>query len=130
MAIARAAALSRAFEFAGLSPTISGKFLNYYEGLDSGGMFRGPRTHVDDRLRMKIHGELTTEFSEASIVDQIRIKNAMALNADTSEIKRLAATGYHCTEDELTAFNARVWDYDLLHDWAGFGKSLPATWKM
>lgn len=128
--VARASALARAFEFSGLAPTVSAKFLEYYANLGDSDMFRQATTLVDRDLRMRIHGDLETEFSEAAIVDDIRIANNLGMDSLTSECERLAACGYPCTEDELSRFVDRMWDYDLLHDWEGFGNSLPISWRL
>jgi hypothetical protein len=37
--------------------------------------------------------------------------------------------GFKCTEEELSQFSLRMWDYDLLYDWEGFRASLPQTWR-
>lgn len=120
-AVSRAAALSRAYEFAGWSPTISQKYLRYYESLNVA-------THVDRDLQMRTTGA-TEEFSEPDIVVDINVRNGAATSLAVSELDRLAATGFGCTQDELLAFSTKLWDYDLLKDWEGFRDSLPASWR-
>jgi hypothetical protein len=119
--VSRAAALSRAYEFAGLSPTISTKYLRFYESLRV-------KTIVDRDLQMRTCGG-DEEFSEPEIVAEINLKNGAALNFDSSERDRLAAVGFECTEEELSQFTLRMWDYDLLKDWEGFRNSLPESWR-
>lgn len=119
--ISRAAALSRAYEFAGLAPTISSKYLRYYESLNVS-------THVDRDLMMRTTGA-TEDFSEPEIVSEINLKNGAALSFDTSELDRLSAVGFECTQEELLTFSTRIWDYDLLKDWEGFRESLPSSWR-
>jgi hypothetical protein len=119
--ISRAAALARAYEFAGLSPTISTKYLRYYESLVV-------KTHVDRDLQMRTCGG-DADFSEPDIVAEINVQNGAALSFDSSERERLAAVGFECTEEELSQFSLRMWDYDLLKDWDGFRASLPASWR-
>lgn len=121
ISVSRAAALSRAYEFAGLSPTISSKYLRYYESL-------GGNTHIDRDLMMRTTGA-TTDFSEPEILSEINVKNGEALSFDQSELDRLEATGFACTHDELVAFSTKIWDYDLLKDWEGFRESLPSSWR-
>ena len=121
LSVSRAAALSRAYEFAGWSPTISSKYLRYYESL-------GGSTHVDRDLMMRTTGA-TTDFSEPDIVSEINVKNGAALSFDASELERLEATGFGCTQEELLTFTTKMWDYDLLKDWEGFRQSLPSSWR-
>lgn len=119
--VSRAAALSRAYEFAGLSPTISTKYLRYYESL-------AVKTAVDRDLQMRTCGG-DVEFSEPDILAEINMKNGAAMTFDSSERDRLAAVGFECTDEELSQFSLRTWDYDLLKDWEGFRGSLPASWQ-
>jgi len=124
--VSRAAALSRAYEFAGCSPTISTKYLRYYESLTV-------KTCVDRDLEMRICGggrEFDAPvFSEPDIVAEINTKNGAAMSFDSSERDRLAAVGFACTEEELSQFTLRLWDYDQLKDWEGFRESLPESWR-
>jgi hypothetical protein len=119
LSIAKAAALARAYEFAGLSPTISTKFLRYYESLDV-------KTTVDRDLVMRTCGS-DNEFSEPELISNINFMNGSDDYGDEQE--RLAVLGFPCSQDELTQFTLRIWDYDLLHDWEGFRASLPASWR-
>lgn len=124
--VSRAAALSRAYEFAGCSPTISTKYLRYYESLTV-------KTCVDRDLQMRTcgggRGCDVADFSEPDIVAEINYKNGAAMTFDSSERDRLAAVGFECTEEELSQFSLRMWDYDLLRDWEGFRESLPKSWR-
>jgi hypothetical protein len=120
--ISRAAALSRAYEFAGLSPTISTKYMRYYENLSV-------KTMVDRDLQMRTCGG-DAEFSEPEIVAEINLKNGAAMSFDSSELDRLAAVGFPCTAEELCRFSLQMWDYDLLRDWDGFRASLPVSWRV
>jgi len=122
MAVARAAALSRAYEFAGLSPTISVKYLRYYDSLCV-------KTEIDRDLQMRTCGG-EQEFCESEIIAEINLKNGGAMTFDCSERDRLAAVGFECTEEELTRFALRIWDYDVLKDWDGFRESLPESWRV
>jgi len=111
--LAGSAAMSRAYEFAGLCPTISFKFLEYAQAC--GWEFThdlNMRTHLayDDKDEME---------------DDIRAMN----NACWDENKLLKATGFWCSEDEKGNFIDYMWDYDRLADWEGFRDSLPATWR-
>lgn len=121
MSISRAGALSRAYEFAGAAPTISTKYLRYYESIPA-------TTNIDRELCMKTVGE-TADFCEPDIVAEILVKNGAATAFDGSEMKRLAAVGFPCTEEELLRFTTRIWDYEVLSDWDGFRESLPNSWR-
>lgn len=121
MSVSRSAALSRAYEFAGLSPTISTKYLRYYESLDA-------KTHVDRDLQMRTVG-VEVDFSESEIVSDITLKNGQAMGFDGAERERFKLVGYQCSDEELSTFSTRSWDYDLLKDWDGFRESLPQSWR-
>jgi len=119
--ISKSAALSRAYEFAGLAPTISTKYLRYYESINV-------KTLVDRELVMRTTGELDN-FNEPEIVADINMQNGAAMSFDNSERDRFAATGFECSEEELSLFTTRIWEYSLLHDWEGFRESLPQSWR-
>lgn len=117
------AALSRAYEFAGLVPTISNKYLNYYLGLRE----ELGKLKVDRELSMRTTGCL--DFDESEVVSTIRMRNDGLLNSDIDEKYVLAATGYGATTDEIDTFQMYQWDFSTLGDWEGFKASLPAKWK-
>lgn len=103
------AALSRAFEFAGLSPTVSAKFLGY--ALECDFMM----THD---LKMRTNADFE---DKSELVSHIECLNGMCNNED--EI--LEATGFAITDQERATFIDYTWNYDKLKDWEGFGGSLP-----
>jgi hypothetical protein len=110
--LAGSAAMSRAYEFAGLAPTISEKFLQYSIDCDF---------EITHDLRMRTHEEFD---DKNELVEHIRAMNATC----TSEDKILTATGFWASESEKSRFIDRLWDYDQLDDWTGFRESLPVTW--
>lgn len=111
--LAGSAAISRAFEFAGLAPTISNKFLEY--ALEC-------KFQITHDLQMRT-GEQFDDKSE--LVEHIRVLNAVC----DSEDKILTATGFWASEDEKNQFEDFGWDYDQLGDWEGFRNSLPESWR-
>lgn len=121
MGISRASALSRAYEFAGCSPSISTKYLRFYESMNVS-------THIDRDLMMRTTGD-HIEFSEPDIVADINLRNGAAMTFDSSELDRFAAVGFSCSQEELSLFTLRVWEYDVLKDWVGFKESLPSSWR-
>lgn len=108
-----AAAMSRAYEFAGLSPTISAKYLNL--AMENGFEW----THD---LKMRTNREFD---SDSSLVSEIRRLNGLC----DYERDILEATGFGCSEHELAQFEDRIWAYDLFKDWEGFRASLPESWR-
>lgn len=113
MKLAGSAAISRAYEFAGLAPTVSNKFLAYALECDF---------EVTHDLRMRTN----EEFDDRNeLIDHIRALNAM----QTHENDILVSTGFWASDSELNTFVDRVWDYDSLGDWEGFRDSLPESWR-
>jgi len=117
------AAMSRAYEFAGVCPTISEKYLNY--ALSNG--FR-----VDHDLKMRLNPDNHMDqywrgdpVEETELVDSIRALNGMC----SIEDEILQSTGFQVTDSEKNAFQDYTWDYDTLVSWEGFRDSLPATWR-
>lgn len=111
--LAGSAAMSRAFEFAGLSPTISEKFLQYAEECDF------DLTHD---LRMRTNESFETK---SDLVAHIKILNGTC----ACEAAILRSTGFWCSDQELHAFIDWPWNYDNLADWQGFRDSLPVAWR-
>ncbi len=111
--LAGSAAMSRAYEFAGLCPTISNKFLEYAMDCDF---------EITHDLNMRTN----QEFDEKDeLVDHIR-----ALNATCAiEEKILQSTGFWASDEEKNRFIDYMWHYDQLHDWEGFAQSLPDSWR-
>lgn len=122
MAISKSSALAKAYEYAGCSPTVSSKFLRFYDTLPG-------KARVDRELQMRTCGG-DAVFSEPDVVAQIHYRNGVAMNFDGGELARFKAVGFDCTDEELTNFSLRIWDYDVLKDWEGFRASLPETWRV
>jgi hypothetical protein len=111
--LAGSAALSRAYEFAGLIPTVSNKFLKYAIECDF------EMTHD---LKMRTNEEFD---DKGELVEHI-----LALNGkQDSESDILLATGFWASDSELNKFVDLLWDYDLLMDWERFRDSLPESWR-
>jgi len=111
--LAGSAAMSRAFEFAGLAPTISNKFLQY--AVDC-------KFEITHDLKMRTN----QEFDDRSELEE----HIRALNATCqSEDKILTATGFWSSDEEKNRFVDCMWDYDQLGDWEGFRNSLPQSWR-
>jgi len=113
MRLAGSAAMSRAYEFAGLAPTISNKFLNY-------------AINCDFELTHDLNMRTNQQFDDKSeLVDCIRAMNA------TCDIEKriLISTGFAASDEECNKFEDFMWDYDQLGDWEGFKNSLPQSWR-
>jgi len=113
MRLAGAAAMSRAYEFAGLVPTISNKFLQYAIECDF---------EITHDLKMRTNQEID---DKSELIDHIRALNATC----TCEEKILLATGFWGSDEEKNKFIDNVWDYDQLVDWKRFEESLPVSWR-
>lgn len=111
--LAGAAAMSRAYEFSGLCPTISEKFLQYANEC-------GFTMTYDLQMRTNI------QFAdESELVEHIRAVNATCAIED----KILTATGFWLSNEERAKFQDYAWHYTQLEDWKGFKNSLPASWR-
>lgn len=111
--LAGSAAMSRAYEFAGLAPTISDKFLQYAVDCDF---------EITHDLKMRTHQEFD---DKSELVEHIRALNAMC--KDEEEI--LLSTGFWASDGEKNRFIDYTWDYDQLLEWKAFKESLPETWR-
>ncbi len=111
--LAGSAAMSRAYEFAGLAPSISNKFLEYAVSCDF---------EITHDLNMRTNEEFD---DKSELVEHIRALNATC----QSEEKILTSTGFWCSDQEKNRFVDFMWDYDQLGDWEGFRNSLPQSWR-
>lgn len=111
--LAGAAAMSRAYEFSGLSPTISDKFLHYAIACDF---------EITHDLKMRTNQEFD---DKSELVEHIRAINATCRDED----KILTSTGFWSSDQEKNRFVDFMWDYDKLVDWEGFRSSLPESWR-
>jgi len=111
--LAGSAAMSRAYEFAGLAPTISNKFLQYAIDCDF---------EITHDLKMRTNQDFD---DKSELIDHIRVLNATC----KSEEKILAATGFWMSDQESNRFVDFMWEYDQLIDWKGFLNSLPESWR-
>jgi hypothetical protein len=113
VSLAGAAAMSRAYEFAGLCPTISDKFLQY-------------AIECDFTVTYDLQMRTNTQFEDKSeLIDHIRAINATCGIED----KILTSTGFWLSDEERARFQDYMWHYTQLEDWEGFRNSLPASWR-
>lgn len=110
--LAGSAAMSRSYEFAGLAPTISNKFLEYAVDCDF---------EITHDLNMRTNQEFD---DKSELVEHIRALNATCPNED----KILRSTGFWASDEERNRFIDYMWHYDQLADWEGFKSSLPQSW--
>jgi len=121
-AISKAAALSRAYEFAGRVPTISRKYLEYYNSLEGATSV----SEQDDRdFAMKVCGD-NVDVDILDLVQQITTKNDEYLN---DEIGFLKAVGYPASQAELDQFVRYPWSLDVFGRYEDFHDNLPASWR-
>ena len=110
--LAGSIALSRAYDFAGIFPTVSSKYLQYADdvGVD----------YNDHELQMRV-GEG---------VDLGTVRNEIAhLNlVSDGELEKMGRLGYKTSTSQLLAFEQHPWDFDNLTDYQGFSKSIPTSW--
>jgi len=111
--LAGAAAMSRAYEFGGLAPTISDKFLQYAVDCDF---------DITHDLKMRTNEQFD---DKSELVEHIRALNATC----QSEEKILRSIGFWCSDEERNRFVDHLWDYDQLGEWEGFRNSLPKSWR-
>jgi hypothetical protein len=111
--LAGSIALSRAYDFAGVYPTVSSKYLLYSDevGVD----------YDDHELQMRI-GE---RIDLSTVRNEIEYLNLM--NTD-GELERLERLGYDTSATQLMAFAQYTWDFGSLTDYKGFAESIPKSW--
>lgn len=110
----RSLALAKAYDFAGILPSVSRKYLSCAGGdLD-----------FSHELQMR-----TGESSVADIRVQIDVANSTCSSEDEDAL--LAKLGRIITQVERDAFEAYVWDYhsEATTGWDDFKASLPASWR-
>jgi hypothetical protein len=110
----RSLALAKAYDFAGLVPSVSRKYLLCAQGA----------TEMDHELRMR-----TGEESVDGIKDVIEAENAMCSPEDENAL--LEKLGRGITQEERDAFEAYCWDWDMKATilWDEFSKALPQKWR-
>jgi hypothetical protein len=113
MKLAGAAAMSRAYEFAGLVPTISVKFLQY--AIDC-------EFDITHDLKMRTNEQFD---DKSELVEHIHALNATCQNDE----KILTSIGFWCSDEERNHFLDHMWDYDQLGEWESFRNSLPQAWR-
>lgn len=118
--IAAASAMARAFEFAGIMPSISRKFLEYAQEVHRGDL-------GDREMSMRALGE--EGHSKSDLARLVEEKNLPV--TEEHERETLASLGCAATTEEMDAFRSRVWSLEpaQLLDYDGFVASLPASWR-
>jgi hypothetical protein len=118
--LACASSLARAYEFSGIVPSISEKFLAF--------ALEAERGEVADReMSMRAFGE--EGHGSTEIVRVVQERN-LGVSPD-EEADTLKALRCESTADEMDAFRCRVWSLEpsQLLDYDGFTRSLPVTWR-
>ena len=112
--------IGKAYQTAGVLPTISRKFLEF--AISSGSV---STAHSEELYR---HSGVNHE-SVTSVVSKIEELNSDADGRD--ELSRLEAVGCPTTLDELERFAMNVWSSDpnIIRDIEAFAESLPKSWR-
>jgi len=119
--------LSRSYAYAGRSPTLSKKYLQYSDEWASHyGIKLGALSYED---RMACLGEPTMQKGEVeSLRDVIDLKNA---NFDEEkEIQLMKDCGYEVSSDELAKFRMVPWLVDNIMPPVEFRECIPASWRI
>jgi len=114
--VRKAAALARAYEYAGILPEVSKKYLQFAKEINA-------KAHIDRDFEMRVDSQVDETNLEATI---------QVLNAEMSidaQLERLRKCGFDTTEEEYFEFTFRNWTVEQLGDWEGFDSSLPKSWK-
>jgi len=123
--LAAASALARAADFAGIQPSVSGKYLGFAEGLLK--EKKGSWQLKDREMSFRAYGE--DGHSAQEVRDLIKERNAGVSPQEEMEV--MEALGYHATDDEIRTFVEYEWsmDVDVLQNYAAFRASLPPSWR-
>lgn len=116
--LAAANAIARAYEFAGILPTVSGKYVGLARSLTT-------ETLHDHEMSMRAKGE--AGHSSQALLDEIDGKNLDV--TPVMEQESLARLGYAATASELVRFTVHTWDFGTWGNRAAFRESLPASWR-
>lgn len=118
--VAKASALARAADFAGILPSVSNKYYEYAKSITA--------LAVEDReMSMRTFGEDghgSTEIEEMIISENAAI-------TPTKELVTLDKLGYGATPADIERFKTYTWSMDpeCLTDYHGFHCSLPPNWR-
>jgi hypothetical protein len=116
--IAAAANLAKAADYAGILPTVSRKYKEYADRLDSS-------DYSDREMAMRVAGE--EGVTASTLRADIELQNGQVTPAEEEDnLKRL---GYFADETELANFNGYLWDLSTCHDHQGYFNSLPKAWR-
>jgi hypothetical protein len=118
--VAKASAIARAGDFAGILPTVSNKYLEFARSL-------GLHEVHDREMSYRVYGEDghgSTEIETEIIAANLQV-------TPTEELVTMRILGYDATAQELDRFVTRVWSLEpeVLLDFEGFRSSLPPSWR-
>lgn len=118
--VAKASAIARAGDFAGILPTVSNKYLEFARSL-------GLQEVHDREMSYRVYGEDghgSTEIETEIIAANLQV-------TPTEELVTMRTLGYDATAQELDRFVTRVWSLEpeVLLDFEGFKSSLPPSWR-
>jgi hypothetical protein len=118
--VAKASALARAADFAGILPSVSNKYYEYARSITA--------QAVEDReMSMRTFGE---EGHGSTEIEEMIISENAAVSP-TKELMTLDKLGYGATPADIDRFKTRVWSMEpeCLTDYHGFHCSLPPNWR-
>lgn len=121
--IASAKAMAIAYNYAGILPTISEKFLEWATRVNACSPY--DRNFTEREMSMQVCGKegmTTGEISE-------RVMQMNGLVTPTDELQTMKALGYDATDSELDAFRTYLWDFSTLWDHKSFRDSVPLSWR-
>jgi hypothetical protein len=126
--VARAASLARAYDFAGICPTISTKYLRYSQSLQVNTIAENTEAQ---ELMWKMHGREAPrkQLVISELEEKINELNAGTPDGYSTDLALYQSLGFNVTLDELEAFVAYEWDWDRLDDFNGLCMSLPAAFR-
>ena len=126
------AALNKSAQFAGVFPSVSGKYKEFAEKcLKEAGQLRSEKATSEDYEAREASIQVLGKLDEISTPDElIQLIDAANSTVDrTMEKNNLAALGMSTTEDEYDRFIAYVWEPTNVADFSGFRSSLPERWR-
>lgn len=118
--LAAASALARASDFSGILPSVSNKYLDFAESLNTADF-------QDREMSIRAFGD--DGFGAKAVREQIRERNMGVTPQE--EMKIMEVLGYDATHGEIATFQEYVWSMDphVLTDYDSFRESLPPSWR-
>lgn len=117
--IAAASSMARAYDFAGILPSVSEKFARYAESV------KQSRDIKDREMGMRAAGDDGVLYS--TIAERVAAAN-LAVTPEDEKVT-LGKLQMSASGDEMTRFMTYEWSWDKLQDHSGFLESLPARWR-